>query len=150
MHVNFNLSVIIILYIFFFFSECSSKNYLSYAYDQVPFSKWWVPEQTREHHLVLLGLMLVSLCVLLLLFALHWLWHRATLRSNWGIKPLTPCSARKVALHRDFPCFGGPHLNLKNYLHVILIQLYPQTPLRTYMQQTYMQDTTCPCLTNLC
>ena len=53
----------------------------------------------------------------------------------------------KVALHRDFPCFGGPHLNLKNYLHAILIQLYPQTPLRTYMQQTYMQDTTCPCLT---
>ena len=43
MHVNFSLSDIIILYI----SKISSsflnvlqKNYLSDAYDQVPFSKW--------------------------------------------------------------------------------------------------------------
>ena len=37
-----------------------------------------------------------------------------------------------MALHRDFPCLGGPHLNLKNYLHAILIQLFQtKTPLRT-------------------
>ena len=102
--------------------------------------------------LVLLGLMLVSLCALLPLFSLHWLWHHATLRSNWAIKPLTSnqCSARKVALHRDFPCLGGPHLNLKNYLHATLIQLFQtKTPLMTYLQRTYMQGT-CPCLTNWC
>ena len=44
------------------------------------------------------------------------------------------CSARKVVLHRDFPCLGGPHLNLKNYLHAILIQLFPGAPL------TYFND----------
>ena len=44
-------------------NQLNSKIIL-YVYDLVPLSKWWVPEQTREHHLVLLGLMLVPLCVL--------------------------------------------------------------------------------------
>ena len=109
MHVNFNLSVIIILYI----SKMSSflnilqKNYLTcYAYDQVPFSNWWVPEQTQEHHLVLLGLMLVSLCALLPLFSLHWLWHHATLQSNWAIKPLTSMLCQESGLTQRFSLFG--------------------------------------------
>ena len=74
MHVNVNLSVII-LYISKMPSSFLNvlQKIMCYAYDQVPFSTWWVPEQTQEHHLVLLGLMLVSLCALLPLLSLHWL-----------------------------------------------------------------------------
>ena len=90
----------------FFFSECSSKNSLCYAYDQVPFSKWWVPEQMQEHHLVLLSLMLVSLYALLPLFSLHWLWHHATLQSNWAIKPLASKLCQENGLTQRFSLFG--------------------------------------------
>ena len=70
------------------------------------YCKWWVPEQTQEHHLVLLGLMLVSLCALLPLFSLHWLWHHATLRSNWAIKPLTSMLCQESGLTQRFSLFG--------------------------------------------
>ena len=70
------------------------------------YCKWWVPEQTQEHHLVLLGLMLVSLCALLLLFSLHWLWHYATLRSNWAIKPLTSMLYQESGRTQRFSLFG--------------------------------------------
>ena len=108
MHVNFNLSVIIILYISKMFSSFLNvlQKIMSYDYDQVPFPKWWVPEQTQEHHLVLLGLILVSLSVLLPLFALHWLWHRAPLRSNWAIKPLTSMLCQESGFAQRFSLFG--------------------------------------------
>ena len=56
--------------------------------------------------LVLLGLMLVSLCALLPLFSLHWLWHHATLRSNWAIKPLTSMLCQESGLTQRFSLFG--------------------------------------------
>ena len=70
------------------------------------YCKWWVPEQTQEHRLVLLDLMLVSLCALLPLFSLHWLWHHATLRSNWAIKPLTSMLCQESGLTQRFSLFG--------------------------------------------
>ena len=72
------------------------------------YCKWWVPEQTQTQTqtLVLLGLMLVSLCALLPLFSLHWLWHHATLRSNWAIKPLTSMLCQESGLTQRFSLFG--------------------------------------------
>ena len=70
------------------------------------YCKWWVPEQTQEHHLVLLGLMLVSLCALLPLFSLHWLWHHTSLGSNQTIKPLTSMLCQESGLTHRFSLFG--------------------------------------------
>ena len=66
------------------------------------YCKWWVPEQTQEHRLVLFGLMLVSLCTLLPLVSLHWLWHHKTLRSNRAMKPLTSMLCQESGLTQIF------------------------------------------------
>ena len=89
----------------FFFSECSSKNYLLCLWSSSFFyCKWLVPEQTQEHHLVLLGLMLVALCALFTSMALFW--HHATLRSNRAIKPLTSMLCQESGLTQRFSLFG--------------------------------------------
>ena len=97
---------VLLLLCTYLFSGCSTKNYLCYAYDQVRFYNWWVSEETQWHHLVLLGLVLVSLCALLPLFSLNWLWHRATLRSSRAIKPLTSMLCPESGLIQRFFLFG--------------------------------------------
>ena len=159
MHVNFNLSVIIILYIFYlkclllfwmFFKKLSVLCLWSSSFFCC---KWWVPEQTQEHHLVLLGLMLVSLCALLPLFSLHWLWNHATLRSNWAIKPLTSMLCQDSGLTQRFPLFGRSSSEpeeLPNSCHSDTAVSDKDSSDDIYnMQRTYMQGTR-PCLTNWC
>ena len=106
MHVNFNLSVIIILYI----SKMSSSflNVLQKIICLMIMIKFLFlsGECQSRHHLLLLGLILLSLSVLLPLLALHWLWHRATLRSNWAIKPLTSMLCQESGLAQRFSLFG--------------------------------------------
>ena len=60
------------------------------------YCKWWVPEQT--HPWFDAGLLPV--------FSLHWLWHHATLRSNWAIKPLTSMLCQESGLTQRFSRFG--------------------------------------------
>ena len=113
MHVNFNLSVIIILYIFienvFFFSECSSKNYLCYAYDQVPFSIVSGGCQSKLRSIIRCSLVWCwSHCVLYYHYFRFIGFDTMQLCGPTGPLNHSPqCSARKVALHRDFPCLGG-------------------------------------------
>ena len=108
MHVNFTLSVLLfctclkcLLFFWMFFKKLSLLCLWSSSFF---YCKWLVPEQTQEHHLVLLGLMLVALCALFTSLALFW--HHATLRSNRAIKPLTSMLCQESGLTQRFSLFG--------------------------------------------
>ena len=110
------------------------------------YCKWWVPDQTQEHHLVLLSLMLISLCAQLPLFSLHWLWQHTTLQSNWAIKPLTSMLCQESNLtQRFFPVWG-----VLIWTWRITFMPFWYRSLRQRLLWGHYMQRTCPCLTNWC
>ena len=93
-----------------------------------------------------------ALCVLLPLVSLHCLWHHATLRSNWAIKPLTSMLCQESGLTQRFSLFelsSSEPEELPSCLSDTAVSDKDSSE-DIYMQETYVRGTTCPCLTNWC